>query len=74
LALGKTIGNIHDVFHVSLLELYKPDGRGAPTAPPPIKVGCEDEYEVEAILDNKCVDGVTSYYDKWVGYSNDECS
>ncbi len=39
LELGKTIGKIHNVFHVTLSEPYKPDGRVAPAggaaAPPP---------------------------------------
>ena len=64
LRLGKTIGKIHDVFHVSLLEPYKPDARGAPTPPPPIEVEGEDEYEAEAILDSKCVNGKMLYYVK----------
>ena len=46
---------IHDVFHVSLLEVYHPSvilGHKPPW-PPPIELECSDEYEVEEILDSK---------------------
>jgi hypothetical protein len=48
---------IHDVFHVSLLEPYRPSeipGR-VPPLPPPILLASSDEpeYEVEEILDSR---------------------
>lgn len=43
---------IHPVFHVSLLEPYRVDGRVQPP-PPPIELEGVLEYEVEAILDHR---------------------
>jgi hypothetical protein len=65
---------MHDKFHISLLEPYKPVGQAAPLPPPPVELEDEDKYEAEAILDSKCEGGIMSYYVKWVGYSEDECS
>ena len=45
----------HDVFHVSLLEVYHPSvlpGR-QPARPPPIELNSGNEYEVEEILESK---------------------
>src|SRR3569623_367289 len=43
---------IHSVFHVSLIEPYKSDGRTQPP-PPPIDLEGHLEYEVESILDHR---------------------
>jgi hypothetical protein len=64
LHLSKTIGKIHDVFHVSLLEPYKPDSQGASAPPLPIEVKGKDKYKAKAILDSKCIDSKMSYYVK----------
>ena len=46
---------IHDVFHVSLLEVYHPFvlPERQPTRPLPIELESGNEYEVEEILDSK---------------------
>jgi hypothetical protein len=43
---------VHPVFHVSLLELYREDGRVQPP-PPPIEMEGALEYEVESILEHR---------------------
>jgi hypothetical protein len=61
---------VHIVFHVSLLELYKTDGRIRPP-PPPIKLEGAPEYEVEAILKHRSTGRKrpkTSYFIEWKGY------
>jgi Chromo (CHRromatin Organisation MOdifier) domain len=60
---------IHPVFHVSLLELYRP-GRAQEQPPPPVVVNDEPEYEVEDILDSKLVRRRLFYLVKWKGYSD----
>src|SRR5579862_7939740 len=76
LDLPKTLGAIHPVFHVSLLEPYHRRDGEAPSAPPaPILL--EDggeEYEVEAILDTRLWRGKTQYLIQWVGYPDWETS
>jgi hypothetical protein len=61
---------IHPVFHVSLLEPYRSDGR---VQPPPIPIELEGhlEYEVECILDHRFSDKKRqklSYLISWKGY------
>jgi hypothetical protein len=46
LKLLQEVGNIHDVFRVSLLEPYVSDGRTAPKPPPPIELDGREEYEL----------------------------
>jgi hypothetical protein len=61
---------IHPVFHVSLLELYKSNGRVQPP-PPPIELEGHLEYEVESILDHRFTSKKrdrVSYLLKWKGY------
>ena len=63
---------IHPVFHVSLLEPYKPNsipGRNQPP-PPPVSVNNSPdvEYEVEEILDSKISRRRLFYLVKWKGY------
>ncbi len=55
---------IHNVFHVSLLQHYKPDGRDALAPPPPIEVEGVGKYKAVAIFDSKYVDDNMSYYVK----------
>jgi hypothetical protein len=65
---------IHPVFHVSLLEPYRPNtllGRAQPP-PPPEEVKGELEYEVERVLDPKFVRGKLLYLVDWVRYSPEE--
>jgi hypothetical protein len=61
---------IHLVFHVSLLEPYRSDGR---VQPPPVPIELEGhlEYEVECILDHRFSDKKRqklSYLISWKGY------
>jgi hypothetical protein len=61
---------IHPVFHVSLLEPYRSDGRVQPP-PIPIKLEGHLEYEVECILDHRFSDKKRqrlSYLISWKGY------
>jgi hypothetical protein len=61
---------VHPVFHVSLLELYKTDGRIRPP-PPPIELEGALEYEVETILKHRTTERKrpkTSYLIQWKGY------
>ena len=65
---------IHPVFHISLLEPYRPNtlpGRTQPP-PPPEEVEGELEYELERVLDSKFVQGKLLYLVDWVGYSPEE--
>ena len=70
LKLPKTM-NIHNVFHVSLLEKAPP---GAPPAPKTEiqPVNPEAEYEVEDILDCRYFGSQIKYLIKWLGYPRSE--
>ena len=62
---------IHPVFHVSLLEPYRADGRVQPP-PPPIEMEGNLEYEVETILDHRyrgTRNRKASYLVVWKGYA-----
>jgi hypothetical protein len=75
LDLPKTM-KVHPVFHVSLLERFRPDpipGR-VPKPLPPLIVAGEEEYEVESILDSKVQRGSLQYYIHWKGYPISERS
>ena len=75
LDLPKTLGAIHPVFHVSLLQPYhRREGEGSPTPPPAILLEDGEEYEVEAILDQRQRRGKTQYLVKWLGYPDWESS
>jgi len=61
---------VHPVFHVSLLEPYRSDGRVQPP-PPPLEVEGVLEYEVEAILAHRyrgTRNRKASYLVAWKGY------
>jgi hypothetical protein len=69
LALPPTF-RIHDVFHVSLLELYHPSripGR-QPPPPPPVELSTGEEYEVDQILDSRYRRRQLQYLVLWKGY------
>ena len=60
---------IHNVFHVSLLELCNlPRDGTAPPSPLPIKVNGKEKYKVKEILNSKIYCGKLQYLVKWLGY------
>ena len=67
---------IHPVFHVSLLESYKPSaipGR-IQDPPPPVVINDENEWEIEEILDSAVSRRKLWYKVRWKGYSLSEDS
>lgn len=69
LDLPEALRNIHDVFHVSLLEPYQTVEGRAPPPPPLIEVDGEEQAEIEEILDSRMHYGKLQYLVKWLGYS-----
>ena len=67
---------IHSVFHVSLLEPYKPSTIPGRTQepPPPVVINDENEWEVEDILDSAFRRRKLWYKVRWKGYSISEDS
>ena len=63
---------IHDVFHVSLLEPYRVREGEAPTRPPAILVDDQFEWEVDEILDDKVRYRKKQYLVKWKGFPIEE--
>ena len=59
---------IHDVFHVSLLELCDKAHKSNVPLPPPINVEGKDEYEVEKIFNSRSYYGKLQYFVKWMDY------
>ncbi|SCV67917.1 BQ2448_5528 [Microbotryum intermedium] len=63
--------SIHPVFHVSLLEPYRPNtlpSRQQPVPPPPNLIDGQEAFVVEKIL-NSCVrHGSLQYFVDWTGY------
>ena len=79
LALTQPYSRFHNVFHVSLVKLYKPGGRSQPP-PPPLQLDDEGVplYRVERIIGHlpegasrKEVDKKGKYLVKWLGYGNE---
>ena len=62
------IYKIHDVFHVSLLELWHPRA-GAVMAPDPIEIDNGEEYEVELVLAHRKGKTGREYLVRWKGYT-----
>lgn len=76
LLLPASMGRLHPVFHVSLLEPYGVSdipGRTQPP-PPPIEIDGEMEWEVEAILDSRRRRGQLQYLIHWRGYDESQRS
>jgi len=65
---------IHPLFHISLLELYKPSNSPGRTQPPPPPVVFDDdlEWEVEQILDSSLHRRKLFYKVRWKGYPPSE--
>jgi hypothetical protein len=66
------MNRIHNVYHVSLLELHKDSDREQPSDTPALHVEGEDKYKVEKILDSKRIRNKLVYLVKWVGYLEEE--
>lgn len=74
LDLPKSLSQLHPVFHVSLLEPYRPNtipGRKEPP-PLPVEVDGEKEYEVESIEYSRIRNRKLQYLVKFVGYDDPE--
>lgn len=72
--LPPLLNKIHDVFHVSLLELVKENtfqGRIEPP-PPPLIIDDSTEYEVEEILDVKQLRNKLRFLVRWKGYGPED--
>jgi len=66
---------IHNVFHISKLEPYKPNNIAGRKQPPPepVMIEGEEEYEVEDILDSRITGRkykTVQYLVKWTGYED----
>ncbi|SCZ91750.1 BZ3500_MvSof-1268-A1-R1_Chr5-1g07649 [Microbotryum saponariae] len=62
---------IHPVFHVSLLEPYRPNtlpSRQQPVPPPPDLIDGQEAFVVERILDSRVRHGSLQYFVDWTGY------
>ena len=73
LELPPSVGKIHPVFHISLLEPYRENtipGRKEPT-PPPIDLE-EVIYQVERIKSSELKKGKVFYLVSWKGYGPDD--
>ncbi|CCO37137.1 Retrotransposable element Tf2 155 kDa protein type 2 [Rhizoctonia solani AG-1 IB] len=74
LELPETL-KIHNVFYVGLLsKVFKDPGRPLIERPPPVTIKGEEEYMVEAILDNKRRGNKWLYLVKWEGYGPEDNS
>ena len=69
LDLPKTLQNIHDVFHIYLLESYHIVEVRAPPPLSLIKINGEEQAEIEGVLDSRMHCGKFQYLIKWLGYS-----
>ena len=65
--LPPDFGNVHNVFHVSLLKAHH-------GAPPPQREAvfvpdtCSDEFEIECLIDKRVKRNRTEYLVRWKGY------
>ena len=74
LKLPTSLSKIHDVFHVSLLELAKEDPfpQRHLLPEPPIIIDGEEEYEIDEILDSRRFNRTVKYLVSWKGYGPEE--
>ena len=74
LQLPPTMGRLHPVFHVSLLEPYRANTIPGRTMPPPptIEIDGNEEYEVEEIWNSKFRGSQLWYLIKFKGYQDPE--
>src|SRR5215469_13377488 len=72
LGLTPAMSKLHNVFHVSLLELINkssiPNHQQDP--PPPVEIAGEDEYEVDRIVNSERRCGRVLYLVQWKGYED----
>ena len=74
LALPATMGRIHNVFHVSLLEPYSQ--RDGEQVDPPLSllVDGEEEWGIDAVVGDRVARHGPEYLVKWTGYPDSERS
>jgi hypothetical protein len=58
---------MHDVFHVSLLKLYKRRGDQLTVPPPALLPDGGTEFEVEAIIDHRVANSASQFLVRWKG-------
>ena len=59
---------VHNVFYVSQVKKYIPEGSST-TPPEPIQVEGEDYFELEALLKHRNRASFRQYLVRWLGYS-----
>ena len=61
---------VHDVFHVSLLEPHVPNTFPSRVVAPPLAIHVDNipEFEVQSVLDSKFWYRKLYYFVEWVGY------
>jgi hypothetical protein len=73
-ALPPSMNQLHNVFHVKLLEWhhteYFPCRRNSP--PPPIEIDGEEQFEVDEILDSRVHRGRLQYKIRWLGHEPED--
>jgi hypothetical protein len=74
LELPTSMRRMHPVFHVSKLRAVVPVMDGQPEETRPFGRDTTDEWEVEAILDERQVGGQLEYRVHWKGYALDEAT
>jgi transposase InsO family protein len=63
---------VHDVFHVSLLEMARARSGQVTTTPTPVEVDNHEEWEVDEVLDSRIHRGNLQYLVRWSGCSDSE--